>query len=284
MGLPPGADSPKSMPNCSTVMGSSAHSRAASSTRIISDSVIKLHGSLGRLICIAGIIGLIFFFSDAGWSSLAARRAHNPKVVGSNPAPATRIQDGSSAQALGPFLFWYAARKTHEIKTAATKTPATKTCAIRAPARTPATRAARQKPPPCLEGPTAARAIPPRRPATAGRRVYRNHILSRTYWPNSFQRRAFLMTHLLPAWRTRMSAHGPIYGFAGHYERKVSKPPWLGRTGIRSRVSIIFWVCLNPPEAQSARNGGIETGNVGELRRFALGERHERLQSRRRKY
>ena len=26
---------------------------------------------------------------DAGWSSLAARRAHNPKVVGSNPAPAT---------------------------------------------------------------------------------------------------------------------------------------------------------------------------------------------------
>ena len=28
---------------------------------------------------------------DAGWSSLAARRAHNPKVVGSNPAPATRI-------------------------------------------------------------------------------------------------------------------------------------------------------------------------------------------------
>ncbi len=28
---------------------------------------------------------------DAGWSSLVARRAHNPKVVGSNPAPATKI-------------------------------------------------------------------------------------------------------------------------------------------------------------------------------------------------
>ena len=28
----------------------------------------------------------------AGWSSLVARRAHNPEVVGSNPAPAT---DGS---------------------------------------------------------------------------------------------------------------------------------------------------------------------------------------------
>ena len=28
----------------------------------------------------------------AGWSSLAARRAHNPKVVGSNPAPATNLR------------------------------------------------------------------------------------------------------------------------------------------------------------------------------------------------
>ncbi len=27
--------------------------------------------------------------SVAGWSSMVARRAHNPKVVGSNPAPAT---------------------------------------------------------------------------------------------------------------------------------------------------------------------------------------------------
>ena len=36
--------------------------------------------------------------SDAGWSSLAARRAHNPKVVGSNPAPATSIT------ALSPYL------------------------------------------------------------------------------------------------------------------------------------------------------------------------------------
>src|SRR5712672_1784776 len=28
---------------------------------------------------------------DAGWSSPVARRAHNPKVAGSNPAPATKI-------------------------------------------------------------------------------------------------------------------------------------------------------------------------------------------------
>ena len=30
------------------------------------------------------------FSHDAGWSSMVARRAHNPKVVGSNPAPATK--------------------------------------------------------------------------------------------------------------------------------------------------------------------------------------------------
>ena len=27
----------------------------------------------------------------AGWSSLEARRAHNPKVIGSNPVPATQM-------------------------------------------------------------------------------------------------------------------------------------------------------------------------------------------------
>ena len=37
------------------------------------------------------IIGLTLLkrnFNIAGWSSLEARRAHNPKVVGSNPTPA----------------------------------------------------------------------------------------------------------------------------------------------------------------------------------------------------
>ena len=33
----------------------------------------------------------------AGWSSLVARRAHNPEVVGSNPSPATKQWFGSSA-------------------------------------------------------------------------------------------------------------------------------------------------------------------------------------------
>ncbi len=38
--------------------------------------------------------------ADAGWSSLAARRAHNPKVAGSNPAPATNFIEGPA----GPFF------------------------------------------------------------------------------------------------------------------------------------------------------------------------------------
>ena len=39
---------------------------------------------------------------DAGWSSLVARWAHNPKVVGSNPAPATKLK---AAQMSGLFAF-----------------------------------------------------------------------------------------------------------------------------------------------------------------------------------
>ena len=43
-----------------------------------------------EITCFFVVINVIFAtFSDAGWSSLVARRAHNPKVVGSNPAPAT---------------------------------------------------------------------------------------------------------------------------------------------------------------------------------------------------
>ncbi len=34
----------------------------------------------------------------AGWSSLEARRAHNPKVIGSNPIPATQCESIKHAQ------------------------------------------------------------------------------------------------------------------------------------------------------------------------------------------
>ena len=44
--------------------------------------------------------------SDAGWSSLVARRAHNPKVVGSNPAPATNpLLDVTSLHILCDSIF-----------------------------------------------------------------------------------------------------------------------------------------------------------------------------------
>ena len=39
------------------------------------------------------------FYNDAGWSSLEARRAHNPKVIGSNPVPATTCLDSSVGRA-----------------------------------------------------------------------------------------------------------------------------------------------------------------------------------------
>ncbi len=50
---------------------------------------------------------------SAGWSSLEARRAHNPKVAGSNPAPATR--DGSTTHVALPFLHSVRINRTCEV-------------------------------------------------------------------------------------------------------------------------------------------------------------------------
>ena len=41
----------------------------------------------------------IIKYNDAGWSSLEARWAHNPKVIGSNPIPATKCPDSSVGRA-----------------------------------------------------------------------------------------------------------------------------------------------------------------------------------------
>src|SRR6266849_5932252 len=41
--------------------------------------------------------------TDAGWSSLVARWAHNPKVAGSNPAPATKETQRNPLETVG---FW----------------------------------------------------------------------------------------------------------------------------------------------------------------------------------
>ncbi len=42
--------------------------------------------------------------NSAGWSSLEARRAHNPKVIGSNPIPATK--KGSITLVVLPFFYY----------------------------------------------------------------------------------------------------------------------------------------------------------------------------------
>ena len=47
----------------------------------------------------------------AGWSSLVARRAHNPEVVGSNPAPATKHFRRPEVDSSGLFLFFQSASK-----------------------------------------------------------------------------------------------------------------------------------------------------------------------------
>jgi hypothetical protein len=49
-------------------------------------------------------IPLLRYISCAGWSSLVARRAHNPEVVGSNPTPATIPSFKGRVQAPGLLL------------------------------------------------------------------------------------------------------------------------------------------------------------------------------------
>ena len=69
--------------------------------QLITNQLINIYADVAQLaeqlICnqqVIGsspIIGLTLLkrnFNIAGWSSLEARRAHNPKVAGSNPAPA----------------------------------------------------------------------------------------------------------------------------------------------------------------------------------------------------
>ena len=49
---------------------------------------------------------LILLFNIAGWSSLVARRAHNPKVVGSNPAPAIDFEFSKSTIKKTKIMVW----------------------------------------------------------------------------------------------------------------------------------------------------------------------------------
>ncbi len=47
----------------------------------------------------------LFLASVAGWSSSVARWAHNPEVVGSNPAPATKLEPPVRESELGVWCF-----------------------------------------------------------------------------------------------------------------------------------------------------------------------------------
>ena len=65
----------------------------------------------GRAVFASREAGMIYIpfaarrFDSAGWSSLVARRAHNPKVTGSNPVPATTNNIKGLDNKSKPFLF-----------------------------------------------------------------------------------------------------------------------------------------------------------------------------------
>ena len=62
-------------------------------------------GACGRLDLVSAEDSRNVALADAGWSSSVARRAHNPEVAGSNPAPATnRKADEGPQRDLGPFV------------------------------------------------------------------------------------------------------------------------------------------------------------------------------------
>ena len=54
--------------------------------------LLDFSGCLAAVYPCARGTGCYDLFVDAGWSSPVARWAHNPKVAGSNPAPATKFQ------------------------------------------------------------------------------------------------------------------------------------------------------------------------------------------------
>ncbi len=60
-------------------------------------SYVNKQGNLTRSRCFAYI---------AGWSSLEARRAHNPKVIGSNPIPATTLRKSLELETYLDFSFF----------------------------------------------------------------------------------------------------------------------------------------------------------------------------------
>ncbi len=68
--------------------------RNATLAQLVERNLAKVEVTSSNLVCRSSLKSKIYrnhTYMDAGWSSLVARRAHNPKVVGSNPAPATNL-------------------------------------------------------------------------------------------------------------------------------------------------------------------------------------------------
>ena len=59
--------------------------------------------------------GALCFEGDAGWSSPVARQAHNLKVTGSNPVPATKISP-LPQQVSGFFVVQILAQKSNKLE------------------------------------------------------------------------------------------------------------------------------------------------------------------------
>jgi hypothetical protein len=74
--------------SCKTTSGPFALLAANNAASAFLTSILK--SVLKKVLRGYAVCPIIFSSTDAGWSSLAARRAHNPKVVGSNPTPATK--------------------------------------------------------------------------------------------------------------------------------------------------------------------------------------------------
>ena len=62
----------------------------------IKESYLKINNLFLKIIVVKFIQLSIKYIIIAGWSSPVARQAHNLKVVGSNPTPATNICMDSS--------------------------------------------------------------------------------------------------------------------------------------------------------------------------------------------
>src|SRR6202011_6095528 len=69
-------------------------------------------GSIGALCAVAKSVSAFGFLEGAqdfiaGWSSPVARQAHNLKVIGSNPIPATKLmKNPSNLKTIAGVLFW----------------------------------------------------------------------------------------------------------------------------------------------------------------------------------